>query len=57
MVTTTPDLVFELVIILNIFLYHSIIVHPSHSCIHLTLVLIFRNFDSNHVPFVFNLPP
>jgi len=35
MVTTTPDLVFELVIILNIFSYHSFIVHPDPSCIHL----------------------
>ena len=34
-VTTTPDLVFELVIILNIFPYHSIIVHSSPSCVHL----------------------
>jgi len=37
MVTTTPDLVFELVIILNIFSYHSFIVHSGPSCVYLIL--------------------
>jgi len=37
MVTTTPNLAFELVIILNNFPYHSVIVHSGPSCVYLIL--------------------
>jgi len=57
MVTPTPYLVFELIIILNIFSCHSFIVHSGPSCIH--LIPCFGFMKPLFVPsssFVFNLP-
>ena len=56
MVTTTPDLVFELVILLNISLIILLLSALVLLVFTLPLFWFFETFDSTLVLFVFNLP-